>query len=435
MHSKLHHRTSWDTSLSHPAVKRRRPVTSSAVRVIGRRRTAAAVAPLVLLVVTFLDAAVAHPAYAAVRGVTVNATIDGKRLRESTETRPIRLSPRKSAQLVIEVVNKSSRPIDVRTVRLEGKVLGLTFFAYDTAVAMTVAPGATGSRRFPLDLGDVGRQATGLVPASIKLLDASRHPVVQEAGVVDVRGSLLSVFGFFGVGVALLTLVWWLGALVALARRRLAPERWRRALRFMTPGIGVGLLFCFTLAAARVTVPTVGLWAIAVIVSAAVFAGVGSVTPGPDSEAEEAVDEEDVVVAEEALPEPAAAPPAEVESEADEAVPLAPPEEPSTEPPDDDSVEIGEEQEAEVAEASEALEVAEVREAPEVPEVEVADAPEVVEVTDVADVAVAQEEVVAVEEVEVPEVEVADVPAPPSPVVERLPIVVPCHLPPENGPR
>src|SRR5205085_12116046 len=181
---------------------------------------AAAVGTIAMLVVALFDAALAAPAGASVKGVAIDARVDDVRVGKSTETRPIRLAPKKSAMLVVEVTNNSAKPVDVRIVRLEGKVVGLTFFAYDTAVAMTVAPGAKGSRRFPLDLGGLDGQATGLIPGSVKLLDADRHVIAEETGVVDVRGSLLSVYGLFGVGVAILTIVSFLGALIGLARHR-----------------------------------------------------------------------------------------------------------------------------------------------------------------------------------------------------------------------
>lgn len=311
------------------------------VRGSGARRAAAVVATIVMAVVALFDAALGSPAGASVQGVTLDARVDDKPVGDSTEVRPIRLSPKKSALLVVEVTNHSSRPIDIRIVRLEGKVVGLTFFAYDTAVALTVAPGATGSRRFPLDLGGLDGQATGLIPGSVKLLDPDRHVVAEETGVVDVRGSLFSVYGLFGIGVAILTIVSFFGALIGLARHRLPPNRWRRALRFMTPGIGLGLLINFTLSATRVFVPGVGRWLTIMVVSGAVFFGLGYVTPTPVLEEEEEEEEEALALPASPVAAELEAPPVQAEIEPSPTQPqLAAPEEAPALQPVDESREL-----------------------------------------------------------------------------------------------
>ncbi len=372
-----------------------------------------------MLVVAFFGAALAPAAGASVPGVSIDARVDEKRVGESSETRPIRLSPKASALLVVEVTNNSSRPLDIRIVRLEGKVVGLTFFAYDTAVALTVAPGAKGSRRFPLDLGGLDGQATGLIPGSVKLLDAERHVVAEETGVMDVRGSLFSVYGLFGIGVAILTIVSFLGALIGLARHRLPPNRWRRALRFMTPGIGLGLLINFTLSATRVFVPGVGRWLTIMVVSGAVFFALGYVTPAPADDEDEEEDEEPLALPARPEPPQIEAPPPQPVLEAPPPQPVleAPAEEPAL-PPVDETPElgswveeppVGEPAAAEPA-APEPAATAQAQElAPAAPEPVVAKPP-------------AQEPLAA------PPTEVVAAAA------EPPPIVVPCRLPTEPAP-
>jgi len=254
-------------------------------------KAASALAAMAVVALT-LFAAAPTPALAAPGGVRLTVTIDGKSVGASTESRPIRLSPHRQATLALKVTNDTTKAIDVRIVRLEGKVVGLTFFAYDTAVGLKVDPGQTGIRRFLLDLGGLDGQATGLIPGSVKLLDADRHVVAQESGVVDVRGSLRSVYGIFGLGVAFLTLLTFVGVLVGLARHRLPANRWRRALRFLTVGLGLGLLLNFTLSATRVFVPTPGRWLTIVVVSAAVLFGLGYLTPTPDTGDDDEDDDE-----------------------------------------------------------------------------------------------------------------------------------------------
>jgi hypothetical protein len=237
--------------------------------------------------------------------VTVAARVDGQQLAASTQTHPLRLFPRHETLLDIDVTNNGETPIVVRAVRLEGQVVGLTFFADDTSVAMTVAPGDTGSRRFLIDLSALDGQATGLIPGAIKVLDSNRHVIGEETGVVDVRGSLRSVYGLFGLGVAFLTVLSFLAAIVGLARHRLPPNRWRRALRFLTPGLGLGLVINFTLSATRVFVPQVGRWLTITVVCAGIFFAAGYLTPTPDLDDD---DDDDQLLDEPALAAPVAVP-------------------------------------------------------------------------------------------------------------------------------
>jgi hypothetical protein len=231
----------------------------------------------------FLLALPAGGAGAAVpgRNLTLEAQVDRNAVEESSETRPIRLHPSSEATIFVEVSNTGSTPVQIRSVRLEGRVMGLVFYSYDTLVGMQIEPGATQSRTFPLDLGGLDRQAVGLIPSSVKLIDQDRRVVAEQSGVVDVRGSLFSVYGGFGLGVALLTLLSFAGVLLGLARHLLPANRWRRALRFLTPGLGLGLVINFSLSALRVFVPAPGRWATITVVTGLVFFGLGYLTPAP----------------------------------------------------------------------------------------------------------------------------------------------------------
>jgi hypothetical protein len=242
-----------------------------------------------MLGLVLLSTAMPTPSAAAqAQRLSVRASIDERAVEDSTESRPIRLAPKKSSLLSVEVENRGSGGVTIKTVRLEGKVVGLTFFAYDTAVGFPLAAGATGSRRFLLDLAGLDGQATGLIPGSVQLLDPDRQVVAEEPAVFDVRGSLLSVYGLFGLGVALITVVSFIAALVGLARHRLPANRWRRALRFLTPGLGLGMVINFTLSATRVFVPGLGRWLTIMVVSGLVFFALGYLTPtSPDEEEDE----------------------------------------------------------------------------------------------------------------------------------------------------
>jgi hypothetical protein len=223
----------------------------------------------------------------AAGAVTVSASIGGQPLGTSSQNKPVVLRPGQDSLLIITVTNGGSTAVEVTKVRLQGQVIGLTFFEYDTSVSMSVPPGATETRRLMLDLSGLAGQATGLIPGTVKVLDARRHVLAQENGVTDVRGSLRSVYGLFGLGVAFLTALSFAGALVGLARHRLPVNRWRRGLRFLTPGLGLGLMLNFTLSATRVFVPEIGRWLTITAVCAAVLFTLGYLTPTPDLEEDE----------------------------------------------------------------------------------------------------------------------------------------------------
>ena len=240
-------------------------------------------APLAVLGLLFLAIAAPPPAGAA-GPVRMAAWIDDRPVSEATERRPIRLSPKRPAVVRLEVSNAGSAPVEVRAIRLRGEVMALTFFAYDTSVGVVVAPGTTETRTFEIDLVGLGGQATGLIQGSVSVLDARRHTLASERVMVDVRGSVASVYGLFGLALVLLTAISLGGALIALATHRLPDNRWRRGLRFLTPGIGIGLAIVFTLSALRVFVPRPGRWIPILVISAGVLFALGYLTPSPDED-------------------------------------------------------------------------------------------------------------------------------------------------------
>lgn len=250
---------------------------------LGRRHAIAGRATVIGLLVVSALVGLATPGR-AVDGVTLEAVIEGRPVSRSSEREPIQLRPRDPASLELRVTNAGTAPVEVRTVRLQGEVMGLTFFAYDTSVSFTVAPNTTEARSFALDLVGLGGQATGLIRGSVAILDGTRRNLTSERLVVDVRGSLWSVYGMFGIAVLLLTVLSLGGALLALARHQLPENRWRRGLRFLTPGLGLGLFAVFTLSALRVLVPRPGVWIpILLVVGGGAFVA-GYLTPSPDDE-------------------------------------------------------------------------------------------------------------------------------------------------------
>jgi hypothetical protein len=255
------------------------------------RRIANAGGVLALALLLVVVAGPASPAYGDDQ-VALVASIDRRPVAQSGERDPIRLRPREPAVLELRVTNHGSTPIEVRTVRVEGEVIALTFFAYDTSVAFSVAPGMTEVRTFTLDLVGLGGQATGLIRGAVAIRDAERRTLASQPVVFDVRGSLRSVYGVFGLAVIGLTAVSLVGALLALARHQLPPNRWRRGLRFLTPGLGLGLGAVFSLSALRILVPRPGVWIPILLIAGGGSFIIGYLTPSPDED-EDAEDAED----------------------------------------------------------------------------------------------------------------------------------------------
>ena len=248
----------------------------------ARSRGAALVA-----LVFVLGAGVALPAPVRAQDtVTLVARVGGRAIAEADERRPLRLEPDRPLPLELTLTNRGSAPVQVRTVRLVGKVIGLKFFGYETTVSIGVPAGATVTREFALELGGLAGQATGLIPSSISVLDEDREELGSQRLVVDVRGSLRSVYGLFGVAVAVLTAVNLGGAFIALARHRLPTDRWRRALRFLPGGIGLGLTAVFLLSALRVFAPQANRWVPILLLTSAVAFGLGYLTPTPERDPE-----------------------------------------------------------------------------------------------------------------------------------------------------
>jgi hypothetical protein len=249
-----------------------------------------------LLVGALLSLLLSTSGAGASGSVTMTARINGTDVATSSQSQPVNLSPDQNARVSIRVTNNGSSRITIDTVRIDGTVIGLTFYSYDTEVALGVGAGNSASIRFNLDTSGLGGQATGLIPGSVALLNSQHDVVVSQSMVTHVHGSLVSVYGLFGLALLILTILAFADVLLAMARHRMSPNRWRRALRFLTPGFGLGLVIVFTLSALAVWVPSPGTWLITVLISAAVFFVLGYLSPTPrgaDEDDEDEFDEED----------------------------------------------------------------------------------------------------------------------------------------------
>ncbi|PRY29686.1 hypothetical protein [Umezawaea tangerina] len=218
------------------------------------------------------------PASAAAGEVTLDATVDRKPVGG---TERLVLDPAKSIRVEVTVHNETDTVRHVKTVRLSGTALALTFFAYDTTLPFDVPAQETATRAFVLDLADLGGQATGLLPTELEVLDSSRDVVASVEATGDVRGSMWSVYAVFGLGVLLLTVLSWAGALFALARRRLPANRWQRAMRFLPAGIGTGLVAVISLSVLKLMAPSPTAEIPFILGAAAIALGLGYLTPHP----------------------------------------------------------------------------------------------------------------------------------------------------------
>lgn len=236
------------------------------------------------------------PARAADSAPTLRATVDGRSLADAGSNSPIELRPTDSTVVSVEVTNNGSDPIEVRSVRLDARVLGLAFFSYTTRVDLRIAPGETGKRTFVLDLGDLDGQATGLLPARLALLSPDRTVLASDKGTVDVKGKVLSVYGVFGLAVAAITALLLLGLVLRLFRRTLPDNRWQRAVRFAVPGLGLGLVVTFTLGVMRVLVPSLRTSLVLLLGGLVLGFVLGYLMPAPGDEADrDELDERDVL--------------------------------------------------------------------------------------------------------------------------------------------
>jgi hypothetical protein len=144
--------------------------------------------------------------------------------------------------------------------------------------------------QYKLDLTDLKHQATGLVATELIVRDHERDQVAVVHMVSDVRGSLWSVYGLLGLALLVLTALATVDAAIAIARHKDSQNRWRRGLRLLTPGIGIGLVLAFTASVVRFWVPSTQLWLLVAGITAATFFALGYFSPTPEDEDEDDVD-------------------------------------------------------------------------------------------------------------------------------------------------
>ena len=262
----------------------------------GRRSLLGLCAFVLTVGVTGVAGGLGGPAWAA-DGVGVAVKLNTRDIATADANNPLRLTPQDGVVISVEVTNNGTAPVDVRNVKLDSQVLGLAFFTYSTRVDLTVPPGGTGTRTFALDLFDLGSQATGLLPARVSLIDPGRNTIAERSLIVDVRGSAFSVYGVFGLAIAVVSLLLLFGLVARLVSRRLPDNRWSRAWRFLLPGVGLGLTATLAAGIVRAFVPSSRTSVVLLVVGAVVGFVAGYLSPQPgDRGDEDSLDDRDLFV-------------------------------------------------------------------------------------------------------------------------------------------
>jgi hypothetical protein len=213
--------------------------------------------------------------------VAFSAALDGQRLGLSSSGDPIVLDPDKVSMLSLSMLNTTLAPLTVRQVQIRGNAFGITLLAYDVTINAQIAPGERTKVDVPVEFVDLGQQANGLLPATIRLIDPDRAELASRNFTVDVRGSATSLVSLFAlivaiVTVASITVIW-----IAVGRRKLPRNRWRRGLRFALVGVGVGVTLTLFLSLLLLVSPSGSVWIPLLLVPTVGLFLLGWFSPGP----------------------------------------------------------------------------------------------------------------------------------------------------------
>jgi hypothetical protein len=215
---------------------------------------------LTVILAAALMVLLAPPVAADPPGLVWSVSIDDRDLDSVSRNDPLLLGASDSARVRLNLDNRGPSELLVRSIRIEGRVIGMAFFSYTTRLDIVLPPGERTERRFDVDISDLSGQATGLLPTSVIMISPERETLAERDFAVDVQGSVASVYGAFGLIMAGITAVVLAGLLLSIWRRQLPVNLWRRAARFLPAGLGIGLVLTFTLSATRLLVPSAVWW-------------------------------------------------------------------------------------------------------------------------------------------------------------------------------
>lgn len=227
--------------------------------------------------------------------VEFTAAVNGVDVSTSEPSDPIELSGAEPAELDLTVENVAGEPVTVRYIRFEGQVLDMIFLTYDTAVRIDLEPGER--RDVPtvvLDFFDLGGQASGYLRGHVQLYDEERGLLGTEQMFLDAKGDALSTLGLFNLLLLFATAAGLGWNLYRLAQRRLPPNRFVRAVRFLAVGVGAGLTLSVAFSTLRIWPLGTVAWVLFAVIGGIAGYAAGFLLPGAD-ELVDILDEQDVL--------------------------------------------------------------------------------------------------------------------------------------------
>ncbi len=224
-------------------------------------------------------------------GMSFRATLDGQPLGLSSSGDPIILDPDRNSTLSLDLINQGRQPVTVRQVQIRGQAFGITLLAYDVTINATVPAQSDVKVDVPVEFVDLGQQTDGLLPATIRLISPNRTVLGSQDFTVDVRGSASSLMAIFTIVVAIGSAASVAAIWIAVARRRLPPNRFRRGIRFGVTGAGIGVTLTLLLSELLLVTPKGSVWIPLLVVPTAGAFVLGYLSPGPLAEEDEEEEE------------------------------------------------------------------------------------------------------------------------------------------------
>ncbi|HEV2309890.1 MAG TPA: hypothetical protein VGU73_05170, partial [Acidimicrobiia bacterium] len=225
--------------------------------------------------------------------VAFTAQLDGQRLDLSSSSDPIVIDPTRNSILTLDMQNLGSSPTIVRQVQIRGTAFGITLMSFDVTINARVAANGRVHVLVPVEFVDLGRQADGLLPATIRLLDPTQGQLAAQNFTVDIQGSASSLMSIFTMVVAVATGLSIVFLVIAIGRRRLPRNRLQRGVRFAIAGIGVGITLTLFLSEVLLVTPKGQVWIPLLLVPAAAAFVLGFLSPGPLADTDEEAEVED----------------------------------------------------------------------------------------------------------------------------------------------